>query len=32
LADAEAEINARVCRLFHLTPDEIALLQREVEH
>jgi len=32
LADAEAEINDRVYRLFHLTPDEIKLLQREVEH
>ncbi len=32
LADAEAEINARVYRLFDLTPDEISLLQREVEH
>jgi hypothetical protein len=32
LFDAEAEINARVFRLFHLTPDEIALLLREVEH
>ena len=32
LADAEAEINDRVYKLFHLTPDEIKLLQREVEH
>ncbi|MFO0801743.1 MAG: DNA methyltransferase [Gemmataceae bacterium] len=32
LADAEAEINERVYRLFNLTPDEIKLLQREVEH
>jgi hypothetical protein len=32
LADAEAELNRRVYGLFHLTPDEIALLQREVEH
>ncbi len=32
LADAEAEINDRVFRLFLLTKDEIALLQREVEH
>lgn len=32
LADAEAEINERVYRLFQLTKDEIALLQREVEH
>jgi hypothetical protein len=32
LADAEAELNDRVFRLFTLTPDEIRLLQREVEH
>ena len=32
LADAEAELNDRVFRLFKLTPDEISLLQREVEH
>lgn len=32
LADAEAEINDRVYRLFQLTPDEIKLLKREVEH
>ncbi len=32
LADAESEINDRVFHLFHLTPDEIALLLREVEH
>jgi hypothetical protein len=32
LADAEAELNRRVYALFHLTLDEIALLQREVEH
>lgn len=32
LADAESEINDRVYRLFHLTPDEIALLRHEVEH
>jgi len=32
LADAEAELNDRVYRLFNLTPDEIRLLQREVEH
>ena len=32
LADAEAELNWRVYALFYLTPDEIALLQREVEH
>ena len=32
LADAEAELNDRVYRLFDLTPDEIKLLQREVEH
>jgi hypothetical protein len=32
VADAEAELNDRVFRLFRLTPDEILLLQREVEH
>jgi type I restriction-modification system DNA methylase subunit len=32
LANAEAELNDRVYRLFNLTPDEIKLLQREVEH
>ncbi len=32
LAAAEAEINDRVYQLFKLTPDEIKLLQREVEH
>jgi hypothetical protein len=32
LADAEAELNEQVYRLFNLTPDEIQLLQREVEH
>jgi hypothetical protein len=32
LADAEAELNQRVYALFRLIPDEIALLQREVEH
>lgn len=32
LAAAESEINDRVFRRFHLTPDEIALLLREVEH
>ncbi len=32
LADAEAELNDRVYALFNLTPQEIALLQREVEH
>lgn len=32
LADCEAELNDRVYRLFQLTPAEIALLQREVEH
>ena len=32
LAAAEAEINDRVYKLFKLTPDEIKLLQREVEH
>jgi hypothetical protein len=32
LAAAEAELNDRVYRLFALTPDEIRLLQKEVEH
>ncbi len=32
LADAEAEINERVYRLFNLSMEEIALLKREVEH
>jgi hypothetical protein len=32
LADAEAELNDRVYRLFQLKPEEIRLLQREVEH
>lgn len=32
LADAEVEINARVYKLFKLTPKEIKLLEREVEH
>ena len=32
LAEAEAELNARVYRLFDLTSDEIKLLQKEVEH
>ncbi|MCY2989089.1 MAG: N-6 DNA methylase [Planctomycetota bacterium] len=32
LADADAELNDRVYRLFNLTPDEVKLLQREVEH
>jgi hypothetical protein len=32
LADIESEINERVYRLFNLTADEIALLQKEVEH
>ncbi|HUY88700.1 MAG TPA: DNA methyltransferase [Pirellulales bacterium] len=32
LADCEAELNDRANRLFQLTPAEIALLQREVEH
>lgn len=32
LADAEAEINERVYRLFALTADEVALLKQEVEH
>ena len=29
---AETEINNHVYRLFDLTPDEIRLLQKEVEH
>ncbi len=32
LADAETDLNDRVYALFQLTPDEIKLLQREVEH
>jgi hypothetical protein len=32
LNDAELELNERVFRLFQLTPDEIKLLQKEVEH
>ena len=32
LAEAETELNARVFRLFNLAPEEIQLLQREVEH
>jgi hypothetical protein len=32
LTDAEAELNDRVYHLFNLTPDEVKLLQREVEH
>ena len=32
LSDAEAELNDRVYRLFDLTPGEIKLLQKEVEH
>jgi hypothetical protein len=32
LTDAEAELNDRVYRLFNLTPEEIKLLQKEVEH
>jgi hypothetical protein len=32
IADAEAEINDRVRRLFNLTADETGLLMREVEH
>lgn len=32
LADAEAEINDRVYKLFSLTREEIKLLQKEVEH
>jgi hypothetical protein len=31
-ADAETQINERVFRPFNLTPDEIALLLKEVEH
>jgi len=32
LANAEAELNDHVYQLFNLTPDEIKLLRREVEH
>jgi hypothetical protein len=32
LAAAEADLNARVDRLFNLTPEEIKLLEKEVEH
>jgi SAM-dependent methyltransferase len=32
LADAEAELNDRVYRLFDLTADEVKLVQKEVEH
>jgi hypothetical protein len=32
IVSAEAEINERVYRLFDLTPTEIELLQREVDH
>jgi hypothetical protein len=32
LSGAEAELNDRVYRLFYLKPDEIKLLQKEVEH
>jgi hypothetical protein len=32
LSDIEADLNNRVYRLFDLTRDEIALLQKEVEH
>jgi hypothetical protein len=32
LADAEAELNDRVYRLFGLAGEEINLLQTEVEH
>lgn len=32
LSDAEAKLNDHVYRLFELSPDEIALLKREVEH
>lgn len=32
LADAEAGLNDRVYHLFDLTPGEVQLLQKEVEH
>jgi hypothetical protein len=32
LADAEAELNDRVYRLYNLTADEVKLLQKEVAH
>jgi hypothetical protein len=32
LANAEAELNDHVYQLFNLTPDEIKLLQTDVEH
>jgi hypothetical protein len=32
LADTEAELNDHVYRLFDLTPEEIGLLQKEVQH
>ena len=32
LTDAESELNERVYHLFRLTPEEIKLLQSEVEH
>lgn len=32
IADAEADLNDRVYRLFNLTAEEIKLSQREVEH
>ena len=32
LTTAETDLNARVYRLFDLTPDEIKLLEKEVEH
>jgi len=32
LDDAEAELNDRVYRLFDLSPDEIKLLKKELEH
>jgi hypothetical protein len=32
IADAEAEIDQRVYRLFELTADEMKLLEKEVEH
>ncbi len=32
LSDSERELNERIYRLFSLSPDEIKLLEREVEH
>ena len=32
ISAAEADLNARVYRLFNLTPEEIKLLEKEVEH